>query len=908
MKLFTQFRSWLKWMLKRSQQESAMETEVRFHIESYAEDLVRGGASKDEAIRRARIEFGGVESHKDHVRASLGLRWWDELWGDLRYAVRMMRRSPGFTVVAVLSLALGVCANTTMFSAINTLLFRRLPYQDSDRVVAIWNQGLKEPGLHGISIGDLTNWRKQNAVFDQIEATNTFASKNVLVGPSGAERIGIQYVTPGLFRLLGVKPFLGRLLLDEDATPTTEGSGNVVLSYTYWHRRYGDDPKILGKSFFMDTSMVTVVGVLSPGFDMWGTSDTDVYQPLSTTGPDASDLSNRWLMAVARLKPGVKFQQAQSSMDVVARRLEQAYPDTNKDLGAKVQPLQQALFGWTQQILYPLFAAVAFVLLIACTNISTLMLSRASTRYKEVGIRSALGASRFRLIRQMLTESLLLALLGGALGLALSFWGTKAFVTLAPQWYPQAKEITTDGRVLAFTLVISILTGIAFGLAPALRASKTDLIDSLKEGGRNSSGSSRHRTRSTFVVVEVALALVLLVSAGLMMNTLLRVLHSSPGFRTDNVLTLEFRLTGSKYLDVTPIEKTGLPIVTSQVETFCRQALERVKALPGVESAALIDWLPMSDRMDGPDRGFTIAGRPPVTQGEKPSAVYSAISPEYFRVMQIPLLRGRYPTEQDTESTPWVVVINDAMARKFWPNQDPIGQVITLDTVPGEERPREVVGVVGNVKQFASREDPRPEIYAPHPQQPKQSPTMFTETRLHKNLVVRTSSASSALIDSVRKTVAEMDKQSPVFGIASVRDVVVNSTTGERFYTQLLGSFSIVALLLAAIGIYGVISYSVVERRHEIGVRMALGAQSEQVLRLILKEGLTLSALGVAIGVAASFAATPLISVFLYGVTPYDLLTWSLVSIFLMLVTFVATYIPGRRATRVDPMVALRCE
>jgi putative ABC transport system permease protein len=845
----------------------------------------------------------GNEAYREHR----GIPWFEILSQDLRYALRTMLKSRGFTLVAVLSLALGISANTTIFSAINALLFRGLPYQDSDRLVGILNQRLKEGGRQGVSPGDLVNWKRQNTVFDQIELINTFAGKNVLVGAGGSERVGIQYATPGLFRLLGVKPILGRLLLDEDAKQTY--ASNVVLSYGYWHRRFGNDPQILGKTFFMDTSAVSVVGVLSPGFDLLGTGDTDIYQPIPVEGASPSEMNDRWLLAIARLKRGVALAQAQSSMDVVARRLEQAYPDTNKDLGIRVMPLRDALFGWTRQILYPLFAAVALVLLIACANIANLMLSRASSRRKEVGIRSALGASRFRLIRQMLTESVCLALLGGMLGLALSFWGTKAFATLVPQWYPQAQEITIDIRVLAFTLAISILTGIMFGLAPALRASRVELTDSLKEGGRSSSAGSRHRTRSIFVVAEVALAMVLLVSAGLMMNTFLRVLHASPGFRSDRVLTLDFRLTGTKYLDVTPMDKTGFDIVTPQVDIFCQQVLERVKALPGVESAALIDWLPMSEeRTDSPTRGFTITGRPAALGGEKPNAFYSAISPDYFRVMQIPLLKGRSPTEQDTYSTPWVVTINDAMARKFWPNQDPIGQMITLDVVPGEEKPREIVGVVGNVKQFASRIDPGPEIYASYLQQPKQSPTLFTETRLHKSLVVQTSFESQSLIDSMRSTVAGMDRDSPVFGITTVRNVVLDSTTVERFYTRLLGSFALTALLLAAIGIYGVISYSVLERSHEIGVRMALGAQSKQVLRLMLKEGLMLSSLGVALGVAASFAATPLIAAFLYGVKAYDLLTWSLVSVFLMGVTLVATYIPGRRATRLDPMVALRHE
>jgi predicted permease len=832
--------------------------------------------------------------------------WFEILAQDLRYAWRTMLKNRGFSLVAVLSLALGICANTTIFSAINAVLFRGLPYQDSDRLVGIVNRSLKEGGRQGVSPGDLVNWKKQNTVFDQVELTNDFASKNVLVGGGGSERVGIQYATPGLFRLLGVKPILGRLLLDEDAKQTYASS--VVLSYGYWHRRFGNDPQVIGKTFFMDTSSVVIVGVLSPGFDLLGTGDTDIYQPIPVEGASASEMKDRWLLAIARLKPGVDLARAQSSMNVVARRLEQAFPDTNEDLGIRVMPLRDALFGWTGQILYPLFAAVAFVLLIACANIANLMLSRASSRRKEVGIR-ALGASRFRLIRQMLTESVALALLGGMLGLTLSFWGTKAFATLVPQWYPQAQEISIDVRVLAFTLAISILTGIMFGLAPALRASKVELTDSLKEGGRSSSGGSHHRTRSIFVVAEIALALVLLVSAGLMMNTFLRVLRASPGFHSDRVLTLDFRLTGTKYLDVTPMDKTGFDLVTPQVDIFCRQALERVKALPGVESAALIDWLPMSqERSDNPTRGFTIAGRPATLGGEKPNAFYSAISPDYFQVMQIPLLKGRAPAEQDTYATPWVVVINQAMARMFWPNQDPIGQLITLDTVPGEEKPREIVGVVGNVKQFASRIDPGPEIYASYLQQPKQSPSMFTETRLHKSLVVRTGFESQSLIDSVRGTVAGMDRDSPVFGMTTVRNIVLNSTTEERFYAQLLGSFAITALLLAAIGIYGVISFSVLERSHEIGVRMALGAQPKQVLRLMLKEGLILSSVGVAFGVAASFAATPLIATFLYGVKPYDLLTWSLVSVFLIGVTLVATYIPGRRATRLDPTIALRHE
>jgi putative ABC transport system permease protein len=820
--------------------------------------------------------------------------------------MRIMLKEPAFTLGAVLSLAVGIGANTTIFSAINGLLFRSLPYRDSHRIVAVLNQNHKDGSTHGVSTGDLANWRKQNDVFDQMEAISTFASKNVWVQAGGAERVGIQYVTSGLFQLLGINPSLGRLLTPEDALPTN--ANNVVVSYAYWHRRLASDPQIIGKSFFLDTTTVTVVGVLPLGFDLLGTGDVDIYQPIATEGEAATEMTDRWLMAVCELKSGVTVEQARSSMNVVAQRLEQEYPATNKGLGVKLMLLRDALFGRIGQVLYPALGAVGVVLLIACVNIANLMLSRASSRHKEVSIRLAVGATRLRLIRQMLTESMVLALLGGALGVMLSVWGTRAFVSMAPVWYPRAKPISIDGRVMAFTLAISVLTGIVFGLAPALRASKPNLLESLKEGGRSSSGGERHRNRSTFVVLEIALALVLLVSATLMLNTYLRVLRASPGFSSDRVLTVEFRLTGTRYLDISGFDKTGFAVVTPEVDLACRKLLERIMALPGVESAALIDWLPMSERMDSASRNFTIVDQPASVEGEKPSTLFSAISPDYFRVMQIPLLRGHLPSEQDTSSSPWVAVVNEAMARKFWPHQDPIGRLIAFETVPGEEKPRQIIGIIGNVKQFASRIDPSPEVYVPYLQQPQKSPSMFTETRLHKNLVVRTNFESIALLDRVRKSVADMDRNSPVFGAAPLRSVVWNSTINERFYTQLLGSFATVALLLAGIGIYGVVSHSVAERNREIGLRLALGARPTQVVQLILGEALRLAVIGVTIGLAGSFAITPIMAAFLYGVRPHDPFTLSMASVLLVGFTLLAAYVPSCRAAKVDPLMALRYE
>jgi putative ABC transport system permease protein len=827
---------------------------------------------------------------------------------DLRYAARGLRKNPGFTLVAVVTLALGISANTTIFSAMNAVLLRRLPYPDSDRLVTIVNRPQHQPG-HRISVssGDLVHWSDENRVFERIEGTEWGAEPNALSGAGTPERVGLQYVTWGLCPMLSVRPVLGSLLPENDAAK--KDLAGVFISYEFWQRHFGGDPKVVGRSLFIDNSPGWVMAVLRPGFDLFGNAPPDVVEPigLDRMGPSATQ---RWLMGVGKLKPGITIEQAQASMDVLAHHLEQAYPDTNKGLGVAIQPLRDGLFGWSRQFLYPLFGAVAFVLLIACSNIANLLLSRAATRRKEIGIRVALGASRLRLIRQVLTESVLLAVAGGILGLVFSIWGIKLFVALSPQWFPHTKTISIDARVLWFTLAISVFTGILFGLAPALRASKADLNDSLKEGGRSSAPGARHRTRSALVVVEVAMALVLLVAAGLMMNTLTRVLRADPGFNPNHLVTLEVRLIGTKYLDDSQWEKTSLDLVMPQIGIFCRELLERVKTLPGVESAAVIDWLPMSD--DGGPQGysFTIAGRPPVNFGERPNGLFSAISADYFRAMQIPLLRGRPLTEQDVGAAPWVVVINDVMAQKFWPNQDPIGQVITVhqDLISAEERPREIVGVVGNVRQYRAGNDPVPEMYVPYSQQPAHCTSSQAETRLHKSLVVRTSLESKGLTESLRNAVAELDRDSPVFGIRTVREVVSNSSHLERFYTQLLGIFAAVALLLAAIGIYGVLSYSVSERSHEIGLRMALGAQSGQVLRLVLKEGLLLSLIGVAIGLAASFGATPLIASFLYGVKPHDPLTLGLVSLFLIGITIVATYIPARRATAVDPMVTLRHE
>ena len=894
-KLINLFRLNRKWM------EEDLDRELCYHLDRRVEDLMREGVSESEAHRRAVIEFGGIAQVQEEVRDTWLSRWLHDLGRDVQHAVRMLQKSPGFTAVAVLSLALGIGANSTIFSAVNALLLRPLPYPNADRLAAIRNTGLKQGARPFPASGaDLLNWRTHNQVFDQIEATS-YPDMTALSGAGEPERVGMVAATGGFFPLVGATPVLGRFPTDDDISRRP-----LVLSYEFWQRHFAGDPKVLGKSLFVDNGLWTVVGVFSPRFDFFGQGKGDVYRLLPTK---VTILSNqRWLLGVGRLRPGVTVEQAQASMDIVGRRLEETSPKTNKGLGLKVEPLQGALFGSLGRLLYPLLATVGFVLLIACANIANLLLSRAASRRKEVGIRAALGAGRFRLVRQMLTEGVLLSLMGGVLGLLISAGGIKSFIALAPRWFPQANAITIDARVLAFTFALSILAGIIFALAPAVRLSRVDLNDSLKDGGRASGKGSRQRTRNALVVVEIAVAMVLLVCAGLMINTFVRIVRTDPGFKAEQLLTMEVRLLGKKYFDNSGYMKTGFALITPQVGMFSSQLLERMKALPGVEAAALVDWFPMIENRANSGAQIKISGDSALHAGERAGAFYSVISSEYFEVMQIPLIRGRHFTEQDQESSPWVVMINEAMARKFWPNSNPIGQVIIMDTAPGEQPPREIVGIVGNVRQYQLGMRPEPEMYIHYTQQSPRCTAGDTESRLHRSLVVRSHSDPKTVFDGLRSAVRELDKDAPIFGIKTVPQTVSDSAIAPRFIAQLLGGFSALALLLAAIGIYGVISYSVSERRHEIGLRLALGAQTGEVLKLILKQGFILALIGTALGLAGALAATPVIGSFLYDVKPHDPPTIMVVTLFLVGITMLATYIPARRATKVDPIVTLRHE
>lgn len=833
-------------------------------------------------------------------------RWTEALWQDLRYAVRGLCNSPTFTLITVLTLAIGIGATTSVFSVINQLFLRPLPYPDQDRLVALSNIFPGNPDERGpVSATDVAHWGSDNQVFEKLE----FVSGPDIVAMSGAgsgERVGVQHTSAQLLPLLGIKAFMGNLPTDD--VSEKRGSPGVLISYEFWKRHFGGDPKVLGQSIFVDTFSGPILAVLEPGFDLFGTGVPELYVigPMGeATDSGVGDV--RWLVAVGKLKQGVSVLQAQAALDMTARHLAQAFPENYKGVAVKVEPLQKRLFGWWGNVYYMLFGAVGLVLMIACANVANLLLVRGDGRRRELGVRVALGASQRSLIRQILTESVFLSVIGGVAGLVLSILGVRIFSSLAPFWFPRAMGFPLDARVLLFTFGTCALPGVAFGLIPAYRAVSNDVNECLREGGRSTATVSRHRTRNILVVTEIALALVLLICAGLMINTVTRILRTDPGFNPEHLLTAEVRLTGDKYVDATQVDNANLNLIRPPVGEFCRQVLDRVRSIPGVEDVALVDWLPLLETAQYAFPGFTTTGQGVSTGTEKPTVVRQAVSSDYFRLMGIPVLRGRGVTEQDTESNAWVVVINEAMARRVWPNEDPIGRTIRFDDSP-QEKPRLIVGVVGDVKQFVLTQPAEPEAYIAYQQVPSRIYSGWTEARVHKSLIIRTHSASKTLMQNVRRTISELAPESAVFGVTMVEQTVSKSATPWRFLAQVLELFAATALILAAIGIYGVISYSVGERTHELGLRMALGAQPGQVLGLVLRQAMVLSLIGVVIGVAGSLAATPLLAKFLYGVKAHDMLTLVLVSSLLMAVTFVASYVPARHATKIDPMRTLRHE
>jgi putative ABC transport system permease protein len=808
----------------------------------------------------------------------------ESLWQDLRYSLRMLRKSPGFTAVAVLALALGIGANTAIFSVVNAVLLRPLPYKEPERLVMVWER-VARLGLERniVSPANYLDWQRQNQAFEDMGAyTEAFFNLTDNDG-SNPERIAGMIATPSFFDTLGVRPALGRTFLSEEGPDGASASliKPVIISYSLWQRRFGSDPKVIGQALTLNGGNHPVAGVMPSDFIFSG-KKVDAFLPFTPNAEQVKNRRGRYLTVVARLKAGVSLQQAQAEMDAIAARLAEQYPDTNKDAGTNLLLLEEEVFGSIRPALFMLLGAVGFVLLIASANIANLQLVRCTSRRREIAIRTALGATGLRVIRQQLTESLLLALLGGGLGLLLSSWGTGLIIGLNPANVPRIGDVHLDWRVLSFTLVVSILTSAIFGFLPALQTVKTDLNALLKEGGKATSGKSQHRARSALVIAEVALSLVLLLGAGLMIKSFIFLMRVDPGFLADNAVAMDLSLAdGFRQPE--------------QGARFFQEVINRVEVLPGVRSAGVTDNLPLSG--EDSSRPFTIVGSSPSSFSEKLAAEHRRVSSHYFDAMGITILQGRAFTEGDTDKAPAVVIINEALARRFMPNQEPLGKQLIIDDRP--PRQREIVGIVRDVKHFSLDAEAKPEMYVPHLERPWPNMT----------LVVRaTTEDQGGLVAAVRGEVAALDKRIPVANVKRIDQYVAASAGLRRFSMILLGSFAALALILAAIGIYGVMAYTVTQRTHEIGIRVALGAQRRDVLKLVVGQGMILVLVGIVIGLSASFALTRFMKSVLFGVSPTDPVTFIVIPLLFVGVAVMACYIPSRRATKVDPMVALRYE
>jgi predicted permease len=900
-KLPLRFRS----LFRKDRVEQELSEELRFHLDELIEQNIVQGMMPGEARYAARRDLGGIERIREECRDMRRVNFLENLLQDSRHGLRQLCRTPGFAVVAVLSLGLGIGANSAIFSVIDALLYRPLPYPHPERLAAIWST--EQGHTHEAPpIAEEVDWKKQNRVFDDIALTSSTepATESGLGEP---QPIRVQYVTPNFFSLLGATPILGRVFLAGEMQDRTQ---TIVISSPFWKSHFNGDPRVLGRSFNISGVVSTVVGVMPPGFAPFYGDQIDLWEPINPESIRYAQRRDHWLMPVARLKPGVSLAQAQSGMDTIARRLAEAYPETNKGVGKRVVPLREELYGWAGRALYPLLGAVGFVLLIACLNVANLLQSRAEIRRKEFAVRASIGASRRRLVQQLIVESAILALLGAGAGVVLSFGGIRLFLKLAGE-FPNADAVRVDGRVLLFTLGIAVFTAAIFGLMPAIQASNPDLNRGLREGERRTTVGRRGDNRHILVVCEVALAMVLLVGAGLMVNTLLRLQRVNPGFKSANILTMNIFLPeGGKYLERVPGGDMERALPT--VEAFHRQLLEKVEALPAVESVGLVSGVPT--HWTEP-RTFSILGRPAPPPDRRPETEYDEASPGYFKALRIPLKKGRYLDDHDTGSAPWVAVVNDAFARRYFPNEDPIGQRILMryswSSAYDEEYPRQIVGVVGDIKQFGLGEPASPFVYASYFQQPAVYPGGNVVTHLRSDLVIRAANMQSqeaGLVKAVKKAVAEIDPDQPITGVMTMDQVLAESTGDQLFYIRLLGIFAGLALILALVGIYGVMAYFVVDRTHEIGVRMALGAERTDVLGLVVKLAFKLSILGVASGALLGLGVTRLLGQYLFGVKPTDPVTFSVVALALIAVALLASYIPARRAAEVDPMMALRHE
>jgi len=874
----------LRSLFHRKAVDAEMDDELRFHLEREQEKYAQSGLTRDQALRRARMAFGGVSQVKEECREARGVHLVETLFQDIRYGLRMLGKSPGFTAVALLTLALGIGANTAIFSVVYGFLLRPLPYHDSDRLMVL-NETTPKVGRVSVSYPNFLDWRAQSHAFSRMTAVNAVSFN--LAGVTQPENINGEAVSPDFLAMLGVHPLLGR---DFDASEEKAGTAPVVLlSYQLWQSHLGGDPSALGRSITLDGRSFTIVGVLPPDFR--STDKTDVMVPVGVWATGNSEVNERSdrgsMVAIGRLAPGVSFKEALAEMEGIAARLAKAYPAANAQFSVQVRPIREVFVSDIKPALLILFGAVIFVLLIACANVANLFLMRGAARTREIALRIALGATRGRIVRQMLAESFVLAFLGGSLGLGIAIAGIGAMNRLIPAGMQAGAAANLNGAVLIFAAGVVVLSAFIFGLVPAAHLTKPEVQPDLKEGGRGASaGKEQNRLRGVLATAEVAVALVLLVGAGLMLKSVNRLLSVSPGFQPQRVLSMELNLRTAQY------EKD--PAVLN----FWQQTLDRVRTLPGVESAALGTGVPLTDSHSRVD--ITLEGMALPTPGNYPHPDVHVVSATYFSTLGVPLVGGRAFTDADAENAPRVGLINAQLARQFFPNQDALGKRFMFGR-PSPERAPEwitIVGMVGDTKLYGLANPSRLEIYIPLRQSARNDMYLMVKSRIDP----------AALTSSIRGVIASIDKDQPIFNIATMQQLVRDSVSTRRITLILLGLFSALALVLAAIGIYGVISYSVAQRTHEIGIRMALGADRAGVLRMILAQGMKIAGAGVVIGLAASFGLTRWMAKLLFSVSAADPLTFTAVALVLVLIALLACYIPARRALRVDPIIALRYE
>jgi putative ABC transport system permease protein len=882
---------WLKNALRnwrrRRRADAELDEEVHGYVEMLADEKVKQGLGTRQAQREAQMELGGVEQVKERTREARAGHFLETLWQDVRYGARQLRRSPGFTIVAVLTLALGIGANTAIFSVIEGVLLRPLPYDHPEKLIEVWNTYPPVVPQGGLSPGDFQDWRRTATTVSEMAGYSWIQQGFNLTGDGDPQRVQVSYATSNLFPMLGLSPAAGRMFVPDEDRP---GSAPIVLlTHRFWQSRFGADPGVVGRTVTLDDVRYTVAGVLPANSHLL--DSPDLWMPLGQFGDDLSEHLHHEIVAIARVKPGVRIAQARAEFEALNRQSAIAYPREHKNFGVEVRPMQDASAAQMRQSLLVLFAAVGLVLLIACANIVNLLLARNAAREKEMALRTALGANPSRLMRQLLTESMLLSLMGGALGLLLAAVGVRILGSAVPANLAAVRETQLNGSVLLFTIVVCLAAGIVCGFLPALQARTANVNAVLKQGGKDSGGLSSRRLHNLLVISEIALALIPLVGAGLLLRSLHELLNVSPGFRADHVLSMQIpqaAIPDAQFSKLTPAQRRQL---TDKKSLEFQQIVEQVEGLPGVESAAGIDVLPLGSEIKQASR-FVVEGQPIPDAGVRPLAEFRTVTPGYFSAVGIPLLSGRALRQEDWDGLH--VDINEAMARRFWPQGDAIGKRINFCSFDPQPCWISIVGIVGNVHQFGLDAAPTYDVYFSGGWTPY--------------LLIHTASDPQRVATAAANVIHKIDPALPVANVMTMDEVLSGTVSPRRFSAVLIGIFAGLALLLAAVGIYGVMSYMVGKRTNEIGIRMALGAQPRDVLRLVVGQGAKLALLGIGIGIAGALVLTRLMENLLFQVKPADPATFAGVAIVLAIVALTACYIPARRAMKVDPMTALRYE